>query len=267
MSRCIPSLVRCSASRQLQPVSYLARNFTSTSSVASSSQLEHEIVEPETRSNGDDKTDKGAKRMTKAQKQMLERGQILAQSFKSGGQNEVVEQEDAEEETAASTSSPSSDGSKTDILSLLKSAPLPTPDISPDLRVLLTCRPTRPPQPHHKTYEWKYNGHFEKLNKAFLRDQLATMYEELRVEEMRGQSAPSEEPEASTSASSSSTPPSEPYTSLTPPLYPMKRSAPKKEIIQSILSHWGWPPMRVVRKEGKERERKKKVIQLRELFS
>lgn len=200
------------------------------------------------------------KRLTKAQQQMLTNGTLLAQAIKaSSSSSSTIEEPTSTIETEAQTADdinepvppPTLTGDRTtDFMALLTASttPPPQPSISPDLRTLLTCRPSRPPRIHHKQYEWDYNGHFEKLNLAFLREQLVGMYEELRTEEARvlsGMDADFVQGKA------------------TRGLPILKRSAKKKEIIEAILSEWGWPPMREVRKEKKKREENRRMIDKR----
>lgn len=198
-------------------------------------------------------TSASGKRLTKAQQQMLDNGARLAQAINSGVSYDEVP---VREEEASSSSSPPDPSStepsdvprpsptgdrSTDFLALVTASltPPPQPNISPDLRTLLTCRPTRPPRPHHKQYEWNYNGHFEKLSRSFLREQLVSMYEELRNEEIGVLSGMDADLVGGKEA---------------PGLPLLKRSAKKKEIIECILRQWGWPTMKEVRKEKKIRQ-------------
>jgi hypothetical protein len=208
-------------------------------------------------------TSASGKRLTKAQQQMLDNGARLAQAINSGVSYDEVP---VREEEASSSSSPPDPSSTepsdvprpsptgdrtTDFLALVTASltPPPQPNISPDLRTLLTCRPTRPPRPHHKQYEWNYNGHFEKLSRSFLREQLVSMYEELRNEEIGVLSGMDADLVGGKEA---------------PGLPVLKRSAKKKEIIECILRQWGWPTMKEVRKEKKIRQENWKRVDKRE---
>ena len=198
------------------------------------------------------------RRLTKAQQQMLANAALLARAIDSGSSSTATVDEPltadvptGEKTVDAASPLPSPTGDRTtDFLALItaSTAPPPQPNISPDLRTLLTCRPTRAPRPHHRQYEWDYNGHFEKLNRAFLREQLVSMYEELRIEEAKVLSGMNADFVAGQETTG---------------LPILKRSAKKKEIIESILREWGWPTMKEVRKEKKIREENKRTVNKR----